>query len=134
MASIHIGQTAAGSLVFGAGDVFSTTTTRYLFAGYSDDPAEITPHRVLSPKTGTVKNLRVIHNILGGNANPIIYRVLVNGIPTLINAVVPANALSGIDTTNTSPVAAGQSIDIEVSKTFSVGRSPRNIVAIVEVT
>jgi hypothetical protein len=134
MATAPIKVAGAGPIVFGAGYVFATIKTRYLFVGYSDDPAEITPHQVLAPKTGIVKNLRIIHNILGGNANPITYRVRVNGIATLINVVIPANAASGIDITNTAPVTAGQPIDIEVTKVLSVGSSPRNVVAIVEVT
>jgi hypothetical protein len=127
------GVTASDSLIFGAGTVFASVKTRYLFAGYSDSPAEITPIQVASPRTGTVSRLQVFHNILGGGANPITYRVRVNNVGTIVNVVLAANALYGADFTNTVPVTAGQPIDVEVTKTAIVGASPRNVVVIMEV-
>lgn len=127
------GGAGQDSLVFGAGSVFASTRTRYLYAGYSDRQAELTPVQVASPRTGTVQALYVFHNILGTGANPITYRVRVNNVATLINVVLAANAFSGADTTNTAPVTAGQPIDIVVTKAATLGASPDNVVAIVEV-
>lgn len=127
------GGSGQDSLIFGAGSVMASTRTRYLYAGYSDRQAELTPVQVASPRTGTVQRLYVFHNVLGGGANPITYRVRVNNVATLINVVLAANAFSGADTTNTAPVTAGQPIDIVVTKAVTLGASPDNIVAIVEV-
>ena len=127
------GGSGQDSLVFGAGSILPTGTTRYLFVGYSDSLAEVTAIQVPSPRTGTLRSLRVIHNILGTVATPITYRVRVAGVATLINVVLAANAASGADTTNTAAVTAGQPIDIEVTKSTLGGRAPTNIVAILEV-
>jgi hypothetical protein len=76
--------TAAGASIFdfGANRVGNTTTTRYLFPGYAENLAETSSaNEMRVPRAGTLKNLYVVHNVLGGGPTVITYTVEVNGVP-----------------------------------------------------
>lgn len=124
--------TAAAVFDLGSGSVGSTTTTRYLYPGYSDRLAEAFELGLRSPKTGTLKNLFIAHNDPKGNGNNITYTVRVAGVNSTIVAVVPSTTVNGSDTTNSVAVSAGDLVSIKVTKASVVGQSPRNVVATVE--
>jgi len=121
------------SLIFGAGFIFSSVRTRYLFSGYSDSPAELTPVQTASPRTGVVTSIQIYQNIVGSTVNPITYRVRIGNVPSLLNAVVASNATYGATFGAAEPVTLGQPVDVEVTKASPIGAPPANIVVIVEV-
>jgi hypothetical protein len=81
---------------------------------------------------GTLQNLRIRHNITAGNGNAIVYTVRVNGVAVAITASVPSTTTSGSNTVNTAVVAAGDTVDIEVTKALSIGTSPSDIAVTLE--
>lgn len=126
--------TSAGSaqLLWGDNSVGSTTTTRYLTPGYDDGLAETISAQVVAVRPGTLRSLRVRHNVPRGNGNAIVYTVRINGVATAISASIPSTSLNGSDAVSTVAVATGDRIDIEVTKAAGVGNSPNNITATVE--
>ena len=127
------GGGATAIVEFGADSVGSSPTDRYLYAGYAERLAEVVPHFWTAPRAGTLRNMYVRHNKLGGNANIITYRVRVNTVATVLIVTLAANATVAFNTTDTVAVAAGDRIDLQVVKTINVGSSPRNVIATMEV-
>lgn len=119
-------------LVYGANSVGSTITTRYLYAGYAERLAEVNPHQ-LDLRAGTLRNLRIRHGDPQGNGGPIVYRVRVNTVATVLLVSLASTDPSGSDLVNTVSVSAGDQVDVQVVKTANVGASPRNVVATMEV-
>lgn len=125
-------QDASDSFIFGAGTVGSTTTTRYLFPGYSDSQAQTDAVQFRVPRAGTFQKLRVRHNDLGGSANAVVYTLRVNGTPSILTVSLAANAADASDLVNSVVVAAGDLIDIEVTKASAIGSGLRDIMATLE--
>lgn len=123
---------ATENLIFGAGRVIATTTTRYLFPCYSDSVAQTSAVQFRASRAGTLRNLRVRHNIPAGNGNNIVYTIRKNGVATALTVTLASTTADGSDLVNTVGVAAGDLIDIEVTKAAGVGFSPRDVVATVE--
>ena len=124
--------TAATVLNWGSGAVGSSTTTRYLYPGYSDRLAEVEELGLIVPRAGTLQNLYVLQNNPKGNGNNLVYTVRVNSSDTLLVVTLASTSSIGSNTTNTVSVSAGDVISIKVSKPLSVGQSPRNISATLE--
>jgi hypothetical protein len=120
-------------LLWGDSSVSATTTTRYLTPGYADGTASTAPiqFRVLS--AGTLRRLRVRHNSTAGNGNAIVYTVRVNGVASAVTVSLASTSSDGSDLSNTVAVAAGDLVDIEITKASSVGTSPSEVMASLEV-
>ncbi len=112
----------------------SSTTTRYLTPGYSSASAGTTAIQYRVPFAGTFKNLRVRHNTTAGNGNAIVYTLRVNGVASVLTVSMASTASDGSDLAHTMAVAAGDLIDIVVTKALSVGTSPGLVVASLEVS
>jgi hypothetical protein len=121
-----------GILVFGANSIASTTAPRWLYPGYSDQLAQTTVIRMVAPTAGTLRNLRVYHNQAAGNGNLILYRVFVAAVGTSLQVSMASTATQGSDLVNSAAVSAGSTIDIEVTKALSIGSTPGDIVATME--
>ena len=125
-------------LEWGAGSILVTTTTRYLFptgtSGGSGGNAPVNPIQIRIFKAGTLKNLRIRHRTTGGNANIVTYTVRINNVATTIAASIAANAagLNTQDLVNTAAVAAGDLVDIRVTKAANIATSPNDITATLE--
>lgn len=119
-------------LGWGAGSVNPTTTTRFLFPWYADDLAQVTAIRWRAPRAGTLRNLRVRHNVTAGNGNLIVYTARVNGVATLLLVSLASTTADGSNLVNTVAVAAGDLLDISVTKALVVGASPTDITAALE--
>lgn len=119
-------------LHFGNTSVASSTTTRYLAPGYAVSlaPTVVVQYRV--PFSGTLKNLRIVHNGPAGNGNPIVYTLRVNAVAQALQVSLFSTASSGVDSTHSVVVAAGDLIDIEVTKAAGVGSSPSDVMASLE--
>jgi hypothetical protein len=116
-------------IVFGANSVSSTTLTRYLFPGFGDSTAQTSVIQRRMQRPGFLRNLYIIHNSPGGNGNPIVYTVRVNGAPTLLSVTMASTDSTGEDTSNSIAVAAGDLVDIEITKATAIGASPVDVVA-----
>lgn len=124
---------AKSYLQWGNSSVSGTTTTRYLSPGYGDATAQTTPIQQVVPTAGTLRNLRVKHNSPAGNGNAIVYTVRINGAATGVTVSLASTGTDGADTVNTAAVVAGDKIDIIVTKAVTVGASPGDVTASLEV-
>jgi hypothetical protein len=120
-------------LHWGSNSVSATTTTRYMPPGYDSALASLTAIQYRVPAACTIRNLRVRHNVLNGNGSPIVYTVRKNGVVTALTASLASTSSDASDLVNTVSFAAGDLLDIEVTKAASVGTSPNDVTAIVEV-
>lgn len=136
MAVIQIDRTdapAASVFDFGADRIGNTTTTRYLFPGYAEDLAETSStNDVIMTRDGTLQNLHVIHNVLGGGPVVITYTVEVNGVATSLAVGLAADSAIGANTTISVPIVAGDRVRVKVTKAANVV-GPNNVHATVEI-
>lgn len=114
-------------LGWGNDSVSSSTTTRYLTPGYGDAISRTAPIQMEITRPGTLRDLRVRHNVTAGNGNAIVYTVRVNGVATSITVSLASTSTAGADTANTAAVVAGDRVDVQVTKAASVGTSPSDI-------
>lgn len=119
-------------LGWGNGSVSATVTTRYLSPWYDDSLAQTIPVRWRVPRAGTIRSMRVRHNVTAGNGNAIVYTLRVNGVATLLSVSLASTATDGSDLVDSIAVADGDLIDIEVTKALAVGTSPSDIALVVE--
>lgn len=131
--SDHVHHAMYPCHIFGNNSVTATTTTRYLVPGYTAGTAPTAPVQYRLPSAGTVRRLRVRHNTGAGNGLAIVYTVRINGVASAVTVSLASTATDGSDLVNTVAVAAGDLIDIEVTKAASVGTSPAEIMASLEV-
>jgi len=118
--------------MFGASGIASTTTTRFLWPSFENDTAPTTAVQFRVPAACTLRNLRVRQNTTAGNGNNIVYTVRKNSVATALVVTMASTANDGSDLSNTVAFAAGDLIDIQVTKALAIGASPTNIVATLE--
>lgn len=131
--SDHVHKEAHPILLWGNDSVAATTTTRYLTPGFTSALAPTSAIQFRVPSSGTIRRLRVRHNTTAGNGNSIVYTVRINGTASAVTVSLASTANDGSDLTNTAAIAAGDLLDIEVTKAASVGTSPSDIIATLEV-
>ena len=128
LAPVWAAGTAATPLLgFGANNVAATTTTRYLFPWHSDNQGETAPTQYRFTRAGTLRNFRLRHNAPAGNGNDIVYTVRINNAATALVITLASTGTDGSDLVNSVVVAAGDLIDVEVTKALGIGASPINI-------
>lgn len=130
----HVHSDVFPVLLWGNDSVSASTTTRYLTPGYDDVLAPIAVVQIRVPRGGTLRNLRVRHNTPNGNGNVIVYTVRINSVATAVTVSLASTSADGSDVTNTAAVAAGDLVDIEVTKAASVATSPDDVAATLELT
>ena len=123
---------ASGVLMWGNSGISTTTTTRYLTPGWTDTIATVSPVQFRVPKVGTIRNLYVRHNTVGAGSVNVTYTVRKNNANQALAVTMLASASDGNDTSNSFTVAAGDLIDVMVTKANSLITSPSNITAVVE--
>jgi hypothetical protein len=123
--------TQTGALVFAANSVGTTTTTRYLPFGYDNNIAGISPVGCVSPRAGTLKNLRVRH-CLTGTGGAIVYTLRVNGVDTALTCSATAGSAGATDIVHTVAISAGDVLDLKVTKAAGITLSPTDITATIE--
>jgi hypothetical protein len=128
--------TAAGNdtILFGADALTATTTTRYLYPGYSNSLAQVTPVQYRVPRSGVIRNMRVRQNTTAGNGNTIVYTFRKNAAAQTLTATLASTATDGSDLINSFPVAAGDLLDVAVTKALNIAGSPTDIVVTAEFT
>lgn len=125
-------SSVSSQLVWGRGSVAATTVTRYLTPGFDDTLAPTSPVACDVVRAGNLRNMRVRHNTPAGNGAAIVYTLRVNGVATALSVSLASTSAAGSDTVNSIAVAAGASIDIEVTKLVSTGASPSDVTVAVE--
>lgn len=128
----HTHASLASALVFGNGSVSATTTTRFLTQGFESALAPTSPPQFRLPRAGSLRRLRVRHNAPGGNGLAIVYTLRINGVATALTASLASTATDASDLVNAVACAAGDLIDLTVTKAASVGASPGDIAASLE--
>ena len=120
-----------GAFVFGAANVGTSTTARYLAPGYTPNGASVTRMAFRVPRAGTLQNLRVRHNAVGVGGT-ITYTVRINGVNSTLTVAPLASSVGGSDTSHTPSVAADDLLEIYVTKGASITTSPGDVTAAVE--
>lgn len=127
------GAIAEPPLLWGASDVASSVTTRYLYPSYVDDMARTDRLEWRVPRNGTVRKLRVRHNTVGAAATVITYTIEVNTVPTSLSAGLAASGSDASDLSNSVIVSAGDLVSLAATKAGSLaGARPRGVVVSVE--
>lgn len=119
-------------LAWGNSSVAATTTTRFLSPYWGDNIAGTTATQIRVSSSGLAQNLRVRHNVAAGNGNAIVYTLRRNGVATAVSVSMASTSADGSDLSNSVSLAAGDLLDIQVSKALSVGTSPTGIVVTLE--
>lgn len=118
---------------WGAEDINTTTTARYLFPWYGARAALTTTRDIRIPFAGTLKNLRVRQNVAGTGAATITYTVDVNAVGSALAVAMSNTVQDGSDLVNTVAVSAGDLLTIRVTKSAAITTSPTGIIASLEV-
>lgn len=119
-------------LQFGVSGLANNTTTRYMVPGFFDGNAPTTRISLPVTRAGTLRNLYVRHNTVGAGAQIITYTVLVNGSATSIAASMAPTGTQASNVVNSASVVAGDVVDIQVTKSATLGSSPNNVIASLE--
>jgi hypothetical protein len=129
-----VGITGADTSVlsWGSDSVGTTVATRFLSPWYSDTLAQVSPVQWRSPRNALARNLRVRHNTTAGNGNAIVYTLRVNGVASALTVSLASTVADGSDLVNSVVIAAGDLLDLEVTKAAGIGASPSEIMAVFE--
>lgn len=118
-------------ITWGNSGVSSTTTTRYLTPWYEDVVAPTTVIQWRVPFAGAISLMRV-RQTGAGNGNAIVYTLRVGGVASTLTVSLASTGADGSDLVHSVAVAAGDLVDIEVTKAASVGTSPSDITVSVQ--
>lgn len=111
------GVTAAECLIFGARTTLVTEDDRWLFPGHAqDDPRNTDTARMIAPRSGTLRNMFVKHNVVGADGTSLNYRVQIGGVNQALQVNMLDTAATGSDLANTVAVAQGQEIGVRLNK------------------
>lgn len=122
---------ADDTFVFAAGGIGLSTTARFLPFGFTPNNAPTSPVSLRAARAGTFSNLRVRHNLTGTGGN-LTYTLRVNGVDSVLTVTATAGSTGGNDLANSVAVAAGDLIDLRVTKAAAISNSPSDITATVE--
>jgi len=125
------GSGGGSQLVFGADQVSSTTSIRYLYPGYSAAIAQTSPIPQRVSRSGTMKNM-YIAQIGDGNGTNLTYTLRINESPTALAVTLASTDSTGSNIVDQVAIAAGDLIDIEVTKAGGLGSSPDEVTCNIE--
>lgn len=117
---------------WGNDNVASTTATRYMSPGYESTVAGTVAPSYPITRSVTAQRLFVKHGTPSGNGEPIVYTVRKNGTPTALSVSLASTGSTGSDTTHSVAFAAGDAIDIEITKASGIVASPSQVTAALE--
>jgi len=118
--------TASGDtsiLQWGNENVGNSTATRYLDPGFEQRLAPLVTGvvQLRVPRAGTLRNLYIRHNNPGGTGAIVTYTVRINGVGTALSVGLATTGANAQDVVNSVVVAAGDRVDIEVTKVALAG-------------
>lgn len=113
----------SAQVIWGAANISSAADTRVVPVGYDDTLISTqTPKGYSAPRAGTFRNMRVRYNTANGNGASAVWTLRVNGVLTALTVTLATGAMGvGSNLVNTVPVAAGDLIEMVVSKAASIG-------------
>jgi hypothetical protein len=117
----------SSQLLWGAGNVAASTTTRYLVPGFDAAVARLTPVQWRLGYDQILSAPRVRHNDPAGNGGAIVYTLRINGAPTALTLSLASTGSDADDTTQVA-ASAGDLVDIEVTKALATGSSPDDVI------
>jgi len=120
------------TLIWGNDTIGTSTTARFLVPGYSETQAPVVAPQFRVPTAGTIRNLRVRQNTAGTGASNITYTLRKNGTGTAVTCTVSNTANDGSDLANSFTVAAGDLLDLTITKSAGLSSSPVDVLASVE--
>jgi len=120
------------TFIFGNDQVATSTTARFLVPGYSETTAPTVAPSFRVPTAGTIRNLRVRHNTVGVGAATITYTLRKNGANQTLTCGMAATGSDASDLSNTFTVAAGDLLDLTITKSGTITTSPIDVLATVE--
>jgi hypothetical protein len=118
---------------WGDSSIASTTATRYLTPGYDSGTAPTNAVAYRVPRDGVMQNMYINCRTAGGNGNNVVYTVRVNSISSGLAVTLASNVISGSNLSTRVNVTQGDTIDIEVTKAASIGTSPEDVMASLEI-
>jgi hypothetical protein len=122
------GLQGPGEIYFSANTVTTTTTVRYLPVGYTLGTAPSTPTPLPMNVARVVTTLRYRARLAGSGSGSLVITLRREGVATALVLTVLLTATSGLVTLPAGiALAAGDSIDIEVTKTGTVTTAPTDI-------
>ena len=125
------GDPGPAILTFGSSAVGRSITTRYLAPQADGLIAAVTEMPIDAPIGGTARNLYVRHTIVGVGGT-IRYELIRNGLATGLFLDLASSSTSGSELIKTAAITAGDRLALRVTKAISVVKSPRNVVATLE--
>lgn len=124
---------AKDMLLFGNNAIGTSTSSRYLSPGYENSLAQTSVIQLRSSVFGILKNFYIRHNSVGTGINNIIYSLRINNVvSSLIITMLPTSS-DGSNLVNEEIINVGDLIDILVTKSGTIGSSPQDIIATLEV-
>ena len=121
-----------GHFQWGNDTIGTSATTRFLVPGYSETAAPTTSPAFRVPTAGTIQRLRVHHNNPGTGGATITYTLRKNGATQVLTCAMLPTAADASDLANSFTVAAGDLIDLQVTKSGAIATSPVDVLASVE--
>jgi hypothetical protein len=130
-----LGSAGSSVLTWGNNSVAASADTRWLDPGYEQATADNVDHHAFRlPRAGTVRNLRVRHNLANGNGNSVVYSVDQNGVASIITCTLATGAVGDAsDLANTVAFAAGDLITIRAVKASAIGSGNVEVMASLEI-
>lgn len=117
-------QGATGSsavLVWGATDVGTTPTPRFLPPGYETASiATTTVKEIAVPRPGTLRNAFLLVRSPSSNPTDMTYTVQVNGVDTALAITIPGNVGAGSNVIDSVAVPQGARVGVKVTKAGDV--------------
>jgi hypothetical protein len=121
-------------LTWGNGTIGTTTTARYLDPGCATVQATTSAPQYRMPYAGFIRNLRVHSNTVGVTASTLTFTVRINSAASALVCSYANTAADGSDLSNVVAVAAGDLIDIRITKSAGGITSPIDVLATIEVS
>jgi len=116
-----------GFIFWGAGTLALTAVTRFLRPGYQSGLAPTTSVRMPITRAGTLQRLFVRCRVAGAGVNNITYTVLLNGVATTLAVSMLPTAVSASNVVNTVAVAAGDFVELQVTKAGVIVTTPTDV-------
>jgi hypothetical protein len=123
---------ADDSFTFGNFSLGTSTTARFLSPGYDSAAAPVITRQFRVPRAGTIKSLRVHSNTAGVGASNLTFTVRKNNTNQTLSCTFANTIVDGQDLANSFAVAAGDLLDVTVTKSASLTTSPIDVIASVD--
>jgi hypothetical protein len=121
-----------GIIGWGGGNLAATTVTRFLWPWYGDELVPTAAVQIRVPRPATLRRFYVRHNTPIGNGNAIVYTLRVNGVATAVTVSLASTGTDVSNLVNSAVVAAGDLVDIVVTKAVAIGNGNVTVTATIE--